>query len=34
MKMMNGMIYKGIFKNDLFHGKGRLIFTDGKIYDG
>jgi hypothetical protein len=24
LKMKNGAIYKGEFKNDLFHGKGKL----------
>jgi hypothetical protein len=26
--------YKGEFVNNLFHGKGRLIWSNGDIYEG
>lgn len=31
---INGENYIGEFKNDDFHGKGKLMFPDGSFYDG
>lgn len=31
---LNGETYIGEFKNDEFHGKGKLIFPDGSFYEG
>jgi hypothetical protein len=31
---MDGSIYEGWFKADKAYGKGRLIHTDGYIYEG
>jgi hypothetical protein len=32
--MYDGSVYEGWWKNNMAHGKGRLINADGDIYDG
>ena len=34
MKMQNGNLYKGTFKNDKIHGYGKLMLTSGIIFEG
>jgi len=34
MKWPDGKIYEGEFMNDLKHGKGKLVTTEGKVYEG
>jgi hypothetical protein len=30
MKMVDGTVYEGEFKNDVFHGKGKIMFKTQK----
>lgn len=34
MIFVDGSIYEGEFKDDLYNGKGRLIHADGDVYEG
>ena len=34
MYFTDGDRYEGFFKNNLFHGKGKLINSNGEIKDG
>ena len=34
MKMPNGNIYVGRFKNDKFHGSSRVLLSTGLIFEG
>lgn len=34
MKMKDGSIYEGFFKNELYNGKGKLTMSNGNILEG
>ena len=34
MKWPDGRVYTGQWKDDMAHGKGKMVYKDGSVYDG